>query len=101
MLEDAMLELSSEATAYELYGYKIPVVTSGENHEPITTSIYLDEPLKTGDILKYPANIIEHADGTTESISLPQLPTLTGTTVILTDTEIQPANMEIKYKARK
>lgn len=38
---------------------------------------------------------------TTEPISLPSIPTFDGTTVISTDIEIQPSNMEIKYKARK
>lgn len=41
------------------------------------------------------------ADPTTEPISLPSIPTFDGTTVISTDTEIQPSNMEIKFKARK
>lgn len=41
------------------------------------------------------------ADPTTEPISIPSIPTFDGTTVISTYTEIQPSNMEIKYKARK
>lgn len=41
------------------------------------------------------------ADPTTEPISLPSIPTFDGTTIIKTDTEIQPSNMEITYKARK
>lgn len=41
------------------------------------------------------------AEPTTEPISLPSIPTFDGTTVISTDTEIQPSNIEIKYKARK
>lgn len=41
------------------------------------------------------------ADPTTEPISIPTIPTFDGTTVISTDTEIQPSNMEIKFKARK
>lgn len=83
------LELGSESTPYEPY------------HEPITTNIYLDEPLKTDDILKYPENVLVHADGTAENITLPSIPTFDSTTIISTDTEIQPSNMEIKYKARK
>lgn len=83
------LELGSEATEFE------------PCHDPATTNIYLAKPLKTGDILKYPENVIEYSDGTSESVSLPKIPTLRGTTVITTDTEIQPSNMEITYKSRR
>ncbi len=41
------------------------------------------------------------AEPTTEPISIPSIPTFDGTTLISTDIEIRPANMEIKYKARK
>lgn len=41
------------------------------------------------------------AEPTTEPISLPSITTFDGTTVISTDTQIQPSNIEIKYKARK
>lgn len=224
MIEDTMLELGSEATAYEPYGYKIPVVVSAENHEPITTSIYLNEPLRKisdyADVLDFERGVVERkikkvvfdgseefknqnsiydseiktmlcntefidalegnyilsshftkiynaqnaqakpgtfsknllekyknytyynisnkelnvvqsdstitkvsafrsylskqydagtpvtvyyalADPTTEPISIPKIPTFDGTTVISTDTEIQPSNMEITYKGRK
>ena len=198
--DTAQLELGSEATAYEPY------------HEPITTNIYLDEPLRKigdyADVLDYNQNIIKRkigkliftgdeairsthldrnlfmldmkgylrtleitslsshyqtqanvtgytsvadmrctfyadpsalsssllyirdsrfstiadfksyltqqydagtpvtayyafADPITEPISIPSIPTFDGTTVISTDAEIQPSNMEIKYKARK
>ena len=41
------------------------------------------------------------ADPTIEPISIPNIPTFDGTTVISTDAQIQPSNMEIKFKARK
>lgn len=41
------------------------------------------------------------AESTTEPISIPSIPTFDGTTIITTDTEIQPSNMEITYKAKK
>lgn len=211
-LDSYQIELGDTATTYEPYGYKIPVVVSGENHEPITTNIYLDEPLRKigdyADMLDYNQNTIKrkigkliftgdeairstHLDrnlfmldmkgylrtleitslsshyqtqanvtgytsvadmrctfyadpsalsssllyirdsrfstiadfksyltqqydaGTpvtvyyalaksrTENLTLPKLPTLNGTTIITTDTEIQPSDMEITYKARK
>ena len=45
-----MFTKTSTALPYEPYGYKIPVVTSADGAEPITTPIYLDKPLyKIGD----------------------------------------------------
>lgn len=84
-----MLEEGTTTSPYEAY------------HNPITTSIYLDEPLETSEILKYPENIFLHADGTKETITLPKIPTFSGTNVITINTEIPPFNMEITYKARK
>lgn len=209
MIKDAMLELVSEATPYEPYGYKIPVVVSAENHEPITTNIYLDEPLRKigdyADVIDFERGVVERkirkvifngtetwfrdmelsdtvryfsvhnfperiemrfeksthfermdyplintidavgfsvanrvqvvfrvskidfpttdslkkflneqytkgtpvtvyyalAEPTTEPISIPTIPTFDGTTVISTNTEIQPSSMEITYKAKK
>lgn len=41
------------------------------------------------------------AESRTETLTLPQLPTLNGTTIITTDTEIKPSDIKITYKARK
>lgn len=82
-----LLEAGSKSTAYEPY------------HEPAATSIYLAKPLKTGDILKYPENVLEHPDGTIESVSLPKIPTFSGTAIVSTDTEVEPSDMEITYKS--
>lgn len=85
-LDSYQIELGSEATEYAPYC------------EPVTISIFLEKPLKTGEILKYPENVLVHADGTEENAVLPEIPTFSGTTTIETDTEIQPSNMEITYK---
>lgn len=78
-LVGAMLVLGSVPTAYEPYGYKIPVVCGG-----VTTNIYLDEPL-----------------GENESISMSDtgvsIPTINGTNILTVDTEVQPSKMYIKY----
>lgn len=37
----------------------------------------------------------------TESVTLPKIPTLDGTTVIDVETEIKPSNMNVKYKSRR
>ena len=62
-----------EATEYEPY------------HEPVTTNIYLDEPLAEGERRAYKEN------------GLPMLPMFKGTTVYEIDTSIQPSNMEVTY----
>lgn len=67
------LEEGSTATDYEPY------------HKPITTNIYLDEPLGEGQSINY------KKDG------LPTIPTFKGTSIISTDTTIQPSNAEIEY----
>ena len=102
------------------YGkYKIPVIVGNT-----TTNIYLDEPLrKVGDYSDYIdfknqkefRNVIVNDDtgtqtiensytGTTDSsgtsISLPNIPTIKGTTIFEIDTEIQPSSMYIKYKGK-
>lgn len=102
------------------YGkYKIPVIVGNT-----TTNIYLDEPLrKVGDYSDYIdfknqkefRNVIVNDDtgtqtiensytGTTDSsgtsISLPNIPTIKGTTIFEIDTEIQPSSMYIEYKGK-
>lgn len=67
------LEEGSTATDYEPY------------HEPITTNIYLDEPLGAGQSINYKKD------------SLPPLPTFKGTSIISADTTVQPSNAEITY----
>ena len=67
------LEQNTTASDYEPY------------HEPITTNIYLDEPLGAGQSINY------KKDG------LPTIPTFKGTSIISTDTTIQPSNVEITY----
>lgn len=94
----AMLNYGSTALPYEPYGYKIPVVTSADGTEPITTPIYLPTPLYSGEVMRSNGTIIR-SDGTTETFTAPQIPTLNGTTVIDVDTAVKPESMTIKYKA--
>ena len=47
-----MINEGDTALPYEPYGYKIPVVTSADGTEPITTLIYLSEPLQAGEVLR-------------------------------------------------
>lgn len=93
----AMLNYGSTALPYEPYGYKIPVVTSADGTEPITTPIYLQTPLYSGDVLRSDGTITR-SDGTAETFTAPQIPTLNGTTVIDVDTTVKPSNVYIEYK---
>lgn len=85
------IEIGSIATEYEPYGCKIPVTCNGKDdtyepyRNPITTNIYLDEPLTEG-----------------ESISMSDtgiaIPTINGTNILTVDTQVQPEKVYIKYK---
>lgn len=102
------------------YGkYKIPV-SDGTN----TTNMYLNEPLRKvgnyADYIDYKEqkvyrNVIVNDDsgeqtiensysGTTDttgtSVTLPNIPSLVGTTIYDVDTKVKPSNMYIKYKGR-
>ena len=83
--------------SYEPYGYKIPVVTSADGTEPITTPIYLPTPLYSGEVMRSDGTITR-SDGTTETFTAPQIPTINGTTVIDVDTAVKPESMTIKYR---
>lgn len=67
-------------------------------HEPITTPIYLPTPLYSGEVMRSDGTITR-SDGTTETFTAPQIPTINGTTVIDVDTAVKPESMTIKYKA--
>lgn len=103
------------------YGYKIPItVSDGTN----TTNIYLNEPLRKvgnyADYINYKEqkvyrNVIVNDNsgeqtiensysGTTDttgtSVTLPNIPSLVGTTTYNVDTKVKPSNMYIKYKGK-
>ena len=92
-----MLNYGSTALPYEPYGYKIPVVTSADGTEPITTPIYLPTPLYSGEVMRSDGTITR-SDGTTETFTAPQIPTINGTTVIDVDTAVKPSSIYIEYK---
>ena len=92
-----------------------------EEIEPITTNIYLDEPLrKVGNYADYinfenkkivrKVEVIDNTGlltleeslkglekPTEETIELPNILTLKGTNIITVDTTIEPSNMEVEY----
>ena len=87
-VSNIQIEEGSTATPYEPY------------HEPITTPIYLPTPLYSGEVIRSDGTITR-SDGTTETFTAPQIPTLNGTTVIDVDTAVKPTEMYIKYKSSK
>ena len=87
-VSNIQIEEDLTATPYEPY------------HEPITTPIYLPTPLYSGEVMRSDGTITR-SDGTTETFTAPQIPTLNGTTVIDVDTAVKPTEMYIKYKSSK
>lgn len=69
LCSDFMVEQKTVATDYEPYV------------EPVTTNIYLNEPLSEGEMLKNPV----------------KLPTVKGTTIYTINTDIQPTGMSATY----
>ena len=85
-------------TEFEPYGYKIPFTTAAEDGtESITTPIYLPTPLYSGEVMRSDGTIAR-SDGTTETFTASQIPTINGTTVIDVDTAVKPESMTIKYR---
>lgn len=103
--DDSPIMLNSGSTAihYEPYGYRVPVtVTNGTDTQ--TTNIYLTEQLKiVGNEAEY-IDFMEQkqhfADGTSTSVdvTLPALPTLSGTNTLSVGTEVQPSRIQLKGK---
>ena len=92
IIASVQIEKGSTATPYEPY------------HAPITTPVYLPEPIKiVGDEAEYIdyAEQKQHfADGTSTDVLLPALPTISGTNTLSVGTEVQPSKVEIKGKIK-
>lgn len=80
-----MINVGDTALPYEPY------------HEPITTNIYLTEPLrKIGDEAEYIDFREQKRYPSGDMISLPAIPTIDGTNIITVDTETQPSKIYIQ-----
>ena len=102
--EWGMLNSGSTALPYEPYGYRVPVTVSNGT-DAQTIPIYLSEQIrKVGDEAEY-IDFGEQkqyfADGTSIDITLPALPTLSGTNTLTVGTEVQPSNVYIKYEGER
>ena len=63
---------------------------------PMTTSIYLDNPLGNGECLDFMRQKLIKATSQT-GVALPKVQVFKGTSVIGTDTEVSPTNIKAKY----
>lgn len=71
-------------------------------HAPVTTNLYLPEQIKmVGDeaeYVDYKEQKQHFADGTSVDVTLPALPTLSGTNTLSVGTEVQPSRIQLKGK---
>lgn len=63
---------------------------------PMTTSIYLDNPLGNNEYLDFKRQKLIKATSQTD-VALPKVQVFKGTSVIRTDTEVSPTNIKAKY----
>lgn len=101
--QDIMINPGSTAVPYEPVGYRVPVtVTNGTDTE--TTNIYLPEQLRMvgteADYIDYGEQKQHFADGTSVDVTLPALPTLSGTNTLTVGTEVQPSDVEISGRIK-
>lgn len=95
-----MFQVGAQASAYEPYGYRIPVTLND-----LTVIIYLSEPLgKTGnnaDYLDFTTQKRYNADGTSGDILLPPLTIFAGTNTFSIGTAVQPSSVYLKGKLKR
>lgn len=93
-ISNIMLNTGSTALPYEPYGYKIPITNNSE-----TANIYLDEPIsKSGnnaDYIDYAEQKRYNADGTSEDVTLPDLPAQSTSNSLSVGTTIQPSSVAV------
>ena len=102
---DAMLNTGSTPLPYEPYGYKVPVTVSNGT-DTLTIPIYLPEPIKmVGDeaeYIDYGEQKMHRIGADDLDVTLPALPTVTGTNVLSIGTEVQPSHVFVEfYKERE
>lgn len=92
-LRNIMLwEGSSDISVYEPYGYKVSIVCGGT-----TTNLYLPEQIKMVDdeaeYIDFGEQKQHFADGTSVDVTLPALPTLSGTNTLSVETNTKPSKV--------
>ena len=89
----------------KFYNFQIEKGTVATDYEPyLLTNIYLNEPLrKTDDYADYidfaTKKLVRKVNGeiTEETITLPSIPTIEGTTILESYVSVQPSNVEVQY----
>lgn len=90
---DIQIERGGGSTSYEPY------------HEPIATNLYLPRPLRMtedkADYIDFKEQKIHFADGTSADVTLPALPTISGTNILSVGTEVQPSMVYVKGEKQR
>ena len=95
-LEHVQLQLGTQATSYEPYGYQLPVSCRTLTQAGTTTSLFIgSEPLKKDEYISYREQKRYHVDGTATPLTLPQIPIFDPVTVIDVKTPIKPSQIRI------
>ena len=106
--DTGMLNIGNTAAEFEPYGFKLPIVCGGE-----TKTIYIgSNPLRKSldgtavDTLSSTGTLTRRVDTdgsvlatpTTESVTVPSIPTVDGSNTFNVNTTVAPSNAYIKYK---
>lgn len=87
---------SSDVSVYEPYGYRVPVMVSNGTDTQIV-SIYLPEQIRKVDdeaeYIDFEEQKQHFADGTSVDVTLPALPTLSGTNTLSVETNTKPSKV--------
>lgn len=81
-------EIGLAATSYESY------------REPITTNLYLSEPIKMGEYVDFVKQKQYFVDGSYADVTLPELQTISGTNILSVNTQVQPSKVYVEGKIK-
>ena len=91
-LSVTQFEEGTEATAFEPYGYIVPL-----NVNDTISNIYIgDKALNTGDYIDYENRMVV-SDGTSTMMELPEIHLADGVNVIDVNTTVKPSKMSVSY----
>lgn len=97
-LEHVQLQLGTQVTSYEPYGYQLPISCHTLTQAGTTTFLFIgSEPLKKDEYISYHEQKRYYADGTATPLTLPQIPIFDPVTVIDVQTPIKPSKIYIAF----
>lgn len=89
---DIQIERGSGSTSYEPY------------HKPITTNLYLSEPLRMArdeaEYVDFENQKQYFVDGSYADVTLPELPTISGTNILSVNTQVKPSKVYVEGKIK-